>query len=183
MSGERYGAGSRPGDAGAETAELRMTGRGAAGADPGAAETERSGAAPDRGGSGARRVPVRSRVPRALWILPVLTFLGGLALGAVLMGIGADPAGVEEAAGNGAETGTEQPTPTPTTTDVTVTVPGSCLDAAQYSEELLALGNRTTDALSGFDVSALRAILADMQALQPELREAAERCRADAEQQ
>jgi hypothetical protein len=124
------------------------------------------------------------------WLLPVLTFLLGCLLGAVVIAAGAS---------SGAEDLTETPAAAPTpdvagnedgedvdgetepeSEDVEVRVPESCLAAADGA---VVAANRIDDvveAVRDFDAQRLQELVDEVQEQQPQVRELAERCRSTA---
>lgn len=118
--------------------------------------------------------PARRRDLRFV-LLPAVTFLLGLVLGGVLIG-------VSNLGADGDANDQNQAAPTPTTSsatpsdDLTVTVPRPCLDVAERSEDVLDLVRRAAAAVGELDARELRAIVDEMQALEPEVRENAAAC-------
>lgn len=111
------------------------------------------------------------------FLVPALTFLIGLALGGVLVWVGDVGAGTggEDSQAQPSQT-TSAPDPQATTPDVTVTVPGSCVEAAERSQEVLDLANQAARAIGDLDARELQEIVAQMQDLEPVVRDAATRC-------
>lgn len=111
-------------------------------------------------------------------VLPAATFVVGLVLGGGFIALTSGDAGSDGAA---------QPTSAPTSTDpnasssgLTVTVPGSCVDAAELSQDVLDLADRAASAIQDLDAGQLQSLLSDMEDLQQAVRDAADRCREDA---
>lgn len=111
------------------------------------------------------------------WLLPVLTFLVGCALGALVLGVG----------GSGGDEGEAAPAPTPTqepevasgdpeTTDVVVRVPASCLEAADGALAATDEVDSAVAALRDLDARRLQEIVDRVQQSQGEIRALAERC-------
>lgn len=128
-------------------------------------------------------LPIEPAAPRSnrwFFLLPALTFLIGLLLGGVLVAV----TGMGD---NGSDDDRAQATDAPTTpdpqasaSDLTVTIPGSCVDAAELSEDVLDLADRAAAALRDLDAGELPSLIADMEALSAQVREAADRCREEA---
>lgn len=119
-----------------------------------------------------------SRRDRWVVLLPALAFVVGLVLGGLLIGVTMPGAGSGDDA---------LPTPTPTSPDpqasstgLTVTVPGSCVDAADLSQDVLDLADRATSAIQELDAGELQMLIADMEDLSQAVRDAADQCREDA---
>lgn len=113
------------------------------------------------------------------WLVPALTFLFGLLLGGLVIGVGTIGSdGVDGDQPQAAETAAPTPTEAPSgDSTVTVTVPGSCIEAAELSERVLGLGQRAATALGGLDARSLQDVVAEMRDLEPQVREAATECR------
>lgn len=115
-----------------------------------------------------------SRRDRRFLLVPAITFLLGLVLGGVLIG-------VADLGADGSD-GTQEAAPAPTTAsatpsdDVTVTVPRACLDVAERTEEVLDLVQRAAAAIGDLDARELGTIVDEMQTLEPEVRENAAAC-------
>lgn len=108
------------------------------------------------------------------WMVPAATFLVGLLLGGLLVGVsmlGSRPQTDRPDAAAPA------PSPTPTEGDVTVTVPAACVEAGELSTELLDLAGQAAGAIGDLDARALQDVVGRMQELDPLVRQAAGRCR------
>ncbi|CAN5674448.1 hypothetical protein BH24ACT13_BH24ACT13_09830 [soil metagenome] len=118
-----------------------------------------------------------SKVSKLLWAVPALTFLGGLVLGGVLVGVAGDkdadttpddrPAPTAPAPANGQE-------------GVTVAVPGPCLEAVDRAEAALTLAADGLSALREFDPRRLGDVVDQLQTMEPEVRRQAAECRRQA---
>lgn len=111
----------------------------------------------------------------AFWIVPTVTFLAGLVLGGVLVGV--SNLGRDDDAPAAAAAG---PTPSPGASgsqDVTVVVPRSCVEAAERSEQVLALTREAAEALSELDARRLADVVDEMRGLQAVVGDAAASCR------
>lgn len=112
------------------------------------------------------------------FLVPALTFLIGLALGGVLVwvgDVGGGTGGEDDPQAQPSQT-TSAPNPQATTPDVTVTVPGSCVEAAERSQQVLDLASQAARAIGDLDARELQEIVAQMQDLEPTVRDAATRC-------
>lgn len=112
-------------------------------------------------------------------LVPTVTFIVGLGLGLVIMfatGGGSDPA-------LGPEAGDESPTgPTSSATgtdtpDTVVTVPGACEEAARNISEATRLLDDVAASVRDFQPDELVDLLEQLEQLDTETRELAERCR------
>lgn len=125
----------------------------------------------------------RPRGSGLFWLVPALTFLVGLLVGGVVIGL----TGIgDDLTTGGAEQGdagtAQQPAPTdspgaPGSGDRTVTVPGECIEAAERSEEALALTREAAQALGDLDPRRVQEIVDRLQDLDPEIRSLAAECR------
>ncbi|MDQ4039049.1 MAG: hypothetical protein M3313_12055 [Actinomycetota bacterium] len=132
--------------------------------------------------SGERPPPTGRRDLSTLtWLLPAATFLIGLLIGFAVWGAG----------GNGDDAGGEAgaaPTATlsPNADDddggtATVTVPQSCLDAIEESEQSLDLLEEAVQAIGELDAGRLEEIVDELQGVSERIRELGDECRANAE--
>lgn len=118
----------------------------------------------------------------AFWLVPAATFLVGLLLGGVVVGV----------SGSGDDTGAgpkapSSPTASPTTSGdasprpaATVTVPGACLEVADSTQQLLSLVQDAVAAARDLDASRLSSIVRQLQEAQSGLQQQAEACRSAA---
>ena len=123
------------------------------------------------------------------WLLPVLTFLLGCLLGAVVVAAGASssaedltetPAAAPSPDVPATEDGEVDGETDPESEDVEVQIPESCLAAADGA---VVAANRIEDAIAAvrdFDAQRLQEIVDEVQEQQPQVRELAERCRSTA---
>lgn len=112
------------------------------------------------------------------WLIPAATFLAGLLLGAVVVGVThiGDPAGTDRAA-----LGAPSPSATGTgRADLTVVVPASCLEALDRAERAVDSVRAATQAIRNLDAAALRTVVDQLQQLQSRVTEQADLCRAAA---
>lgn len=116
------------------------------------------------------------------WIIPAATFLVGLLLGGLV--VAASTAGEDDDVAGPVPSATE-PTGEPTTSpgsrpDATVTVPGSCLDVAEGTEDLLGLVQEAATAAQELDASELSSIVRQLQDSQASLEEQSSACQSSA---
>ncbi len=117
------------------------------------------------------------------WILPTVTFLVGVLLTALVLELSGSGEADDEAAGPGAsQTTSAAPTGGATTArpDATITVPGSCLNVADNTQELLSLVRDAATAASTLDASKLSAIVRQLQDSQAKVQEQATACQSAA---
>ncbi len=132
-------------------------------------------------GSGAGPPPTDRRGLGTLtWLLPAATFLIGLLIGFAVWGAG----------GNGGDAGGEAGTAPSATLSpgaddednggtATVTVPQSCLDAIDESEQSLDLLDEAVQAIGELDAGRLEEIVDELQGVSERIRELGDECRAD----
>jgi hypothetical protein len=115
--------------------------------------------------------------PSRWWFsaVPAVTFLVGLVLGGLVIGLGLSG---EEGSTPGADstptpTNGEQPTPT---SDVTVVVPNACLEAADTVEQAMDLIRDGVGSVSEFQPEELGEVLDQLEDLDARARELARQC-------
>lgn len=111
-------------------------------------------------------------------LVPAVTFLVGLVLGAVLVWVGTDLRGGEPQPGGTAAPTVPTPTGSRSSSDVTVTVPADCLAAAQAAEDVLGLGRQAASAVADLDAKRLQDLIDEMEKLEPRVRQAADNCQS-----
>ncbi len=115
------------------------------------------------------------------WLIPALTFLVGLLLGAVVMGVSGNGDAIDVAASPTTTGSVVSPTASPSVRpDSTVTIPGSCLEVADSAKELGELVGDAAGAAQEFDASGLSTIVRELQESQTGLEEKADECRSAA---
>jgi hypothetical protein len=146
---------------------------------------------PDGSGPGATRPPAppgapggpagpssASRSPWS-WLLPALTFLVGCVLGGAVIAAGTSGDEDGTIASDTASQAPEQEEGTDAeSTDVVVRVPQSCLDAADAALVAAQQVDDAVAAVGDLDARRLQEIVDEVQQLQPDVRESAERCRS-----
>lgn len=117
------------------------------------------------------------------WLLPALAFVAGVALGAVVVGVGASGDGDGTAQVGASPTSEpssgDQPTGT-ASSDALVRVPASCLQAADGAEEAAREVDDVVEAVRTFDARRLQELVDRFQQLQPEVQRLADQCRGAA---
>lgn len=140
-------------------------------------------ARPDSGGGATASSARPARGGRLTALLPALTFLVGVLLGAVVVGvsgIGDEDGAVATPEPTATDPGTAPTTGTPDRPDATVTVPGACLDAAEGTQDLLALVQEAATAAQELDAAELSSIVRQLQELQATLESVSSDCRSAA---
>jgi hypothetical protein len=129
---------------------------------------------PTSTGTSAALEDARPRGSRWVWVLPALTFLVGLALGALVVGAPDEapvPATTDPAAAPASE-------PSAAPSDLLVRVPEPCLAVAEQAEEAVAVVDRAVAAVRSFDARELQEVLDQAQDLRPGVERLAADCRA-----
>lgn len=131
--------------------------------------------------------------PRRSPAVLAAVFVGGLLVGGLLVGAVAflldrfDDARVSASEPAPTVTVTAPATPSDTGSDLsptsangslTVTIPSACVESTRLADELLTVTRRATDALSDLDLPTLRTVVVEIQALEPQVRDAVAQCRA-----
>ncbi len=117
---------------------------------------------------------------RWTWLLPALTFVAGVALAGAVFAVtdSGNDSGTEADAR--ASASPASPTPLPSPAGLVVTVPQSCLDAADGVTRTSQEVRGAVDAVRDLDARRLQEIVDRIQALQPQVQELANSCRATA---
>lgn len=110
------------------------------------------------------------------WLLPAATFLVGLVIGFAVWGAADD-----DGDGGSQAQGTPSVTDSPVTGDdngrtATVTVPQSCLDAIEESEQSLDLLEEAVQAIGDLDAGRLQEIVNDLQGASERIRDLGDEC-------
>ncbi len=134
--------------------------------DSNKAVSDRDGAAPTN----------RRGLSTLSWLLPAATFLVGLVIGFAVWGAGGD----DDDGGSQAQ-GTPPVTDSPATGDgngqtATVTVPQSCLDAIEESEQSLDLIEEAVQAIGDLDAGRLQEIVDELQGVSERIRDLGDEC-------
>lgn len=110
------------------------------------------------------------------WLLPAATFLVGLVIGFAVWGAADD-----DGDGGSQAQGTPSVTDSPVTGDdngqtATVTVPQSCLDAIEESEQSLDLLEEAVQAIGDLDAGRLQEIVDELQGASERIRDLGDEC-------
>ena len=111
-------------------------------------------------------------------LLPALTFVAGLALGAAVLG--ASTAQDDEGTVGGRPAPAAAPAPSPTASDLLVRVPAPCLQAAERAEQAYALVEQGVTAARELDARGLADLVDQVQQQRPEAPALLDACRAAA---
>ena len=139
--------------------------------------TEHAGAADaGSGGQDSGATPGRG----LSWLLPALTFVAGVALGAAVVAVGNvgggdDDPGADPAPTVAARDGEQDPEPR--SSDLLVTVPAACLATADGAESVGRSVDDLVQAAGELDARRLQELVDRFQQLQPEIERAARECR------
>ena len=143
------------------------------------AEDQPAEAPAEQTGAGAQAATPGGGSRSWRWLLPALAFVAGVALGAVVVGVG--NLGEDDVSAARVEV---SPSPEPrddaepsASSDVVVRVPGACLDAADGAEEAARQVDDVADAVRALDARRLQELVDRFQQLQPEVQRLADRCR------
>lgn len=111
-------------------------------------------------------------------LLPALTFLVGLALGAAVLGIAqTTDEGVEGPTAGGSAAPDASPSPSPTSSDLTVVVPATCVEAAEKAELAFDVLQDAASAVRDLDARRLAEVVDLAQSEQPEVDRLVSACR------
>lgn len=149
-----------PGSGDGETAATSSSGTGATST----AATSSAGASSSDGGT-------------LRWLLPALTFVAGVALGAAVIAVGNSGDGPGTVA-EPEESAVPQPQPSASQSDLVVRVPGICLDAIDNAEAATREVDDLVSAVRDFDAARLQQLVDRFQDLETRIRQSAEGCRA-----
>ncbi len=119
-----------------------------------------------------------SRWRRWSVLLPALTFVAGLALGAAVLGASTTEDGEGTVAAPAPAPPAAAPAPTPS--DLLVRVPGPCLQAAEQAEQAYALVEQGVTAARELDARGLADLVDQVQRQRPEAQAQVDACRSAA---
>lgn len=114
------------------------------------------------------------------WLLPALAFVAGVALGAVVVAVGASGGDDRQPDVSASPTSEPDAGAEPTSTapsDAVVRVPAACLQAADAAEEAARQVDDLVEAVRVFDAGRLQELVDRFQELQPEVQRLADACR------
>lgn len=112
-------------------------------------------------------------------LVPALTFLVGLVLGAALVWV-AQPSGTGDGEGSEAQPSpgaTASPSTSPSEPSAASPSPGPCVRAAQDAEQVIRLVRAAATALGALDAARLEEIVDEMELLDDQVRDNARLCR------
>ncbi|GAA5029553.1 hypothetical protein GCM10023258_26040 [Terrabacter aeriphilus] len=115
------------------------------------------------------------------WFIPAITFLVGLLLGGVVIGVlrpGTPDATAGVSPSSSAPTSDAGPTGTRAASTATVVVPAECLEVAQDSQSLVELTKEAAGAARDLDAGKLSEVVRQIDTAQTTLRTHADACRA-----
>lgn len=119
---------------------------------------------------------------RSTWLIPALTFLVGLVLGAVVIGVtrSGDGGSTASSADSGSSaTASATPSATaPTRDGATIVVPGQCLELADGTQSALDLVTKAAQAARDLSASKLNTVVRQLQDQQSELQTLVTACRS-----
>ncbi len=113
-----------------------------------------------------------------LRLLPATTFVLGLLIGGLFVGLGTFDDGSANGSGQGGDGASGQPTQTAATSGTAVIVPAACSEAATAVNEALGLLRTGAGAVRDFQPKVLVTVLDDLETLDPKLRKLADQCSA-----
>lgn len=115
------------------------------------------------------------------WLLPALTLVAGVALGASVVAAGtAGDDDEEPRASVSAEPSDPAAGGSTSEEDLLVRVPAACLQAADGAEEAAGQFDDVAEAVSALDAARLQELVDRFQQLQPEIQRQADECRSTA---
>ena len=132
--------------------------------------------APSPSGSGSSATE-ESAWKRWSVLLPALTFLVGLALGAAVIGVAQSTDEGVEGPEALASPGAAAPSPTPTSGDLNVTIPASCVEAAEKAEFAYDVLQDAASAVRDLDARRLAEVVDLAQTEQAEVDRLISACR------
>lgn len=119
---------------------------------------------------------------RSVWLVPALTFLVGLVLGAVVIGVTRSGDGGSTASSTesgSSATASATPSAAPSGRDgATIVVPGQCLKLADGTQSALDLVSKAAQAARDLNASQLNTVVRQLQDQQSQLQSLATACRS-----
>jgi hypothetical protein len=113
------------------------------------------------------------------WVIPALTFIVGLTLGAVFMAASADPDTDDAAVLPTATAASTGPSAAGTPSDRIVTVPASCEQGLDRARTALSTVGEAVDALGALDTARLQELLNRLEQARLEVDRLADQCRQE----
>lgn len=130
----------------------------------------------------APAAPGQTPTSTRYWLFPALTFIIGLALGAVVIAVGEPD--ISDSAGAAVAPPTAVASATPSAaggpSDRTVTVPASCEQGLDRARTALSTVGDAVDALRALDTARLQQLLDQLQRARQEVDRLADQCRREA---
>jgi len=115
---------------------------------------------------------------RAGWMLkalPAITFLVGVVIGGVFVGVGLDG---DDSPAASKPTATADPGGSEATSDTAIVIPAACSQAAEAVTEAVSLIREGAASVRDFQPERLVEVLDELEVLDPELQRLAQRCSA-----
>lgn len=116
-------------------------------------------------------------MPTVRWLLralPAATFLFGLVVGGLIVGLG----GIGDGSGDSGPGNSGTPTTPASTGDTNIVIPAACSKAADAVDEAVQLLRSGAGAVRDFQPDVLVQVLNDLETLDPKLRKLADQCSA-----
>jgi hypothetical protein len=111
------------------------------------------------------------------WLIPAVTFLVGLVLGGLVIGLLRSDFGDGDGSAAGTTPSTASATPAPSTSLAEpITIPGECVQIASDSQQLLDLVDQAVTAARDLDAEQLSSIVSQLQDQQQRVRDQAAAC-------
>ncbi len=123
------------------------------------------------------RTKASGTAPWVFRVVPAVTFLVGLLLGGLVVGVGLDRGGPDSGEADPTSTSPDDNGPTPTSA-ATVVVPSACMQAADEVEAAITLIQDGVRAVRDFQAEELVRVLNDLEDLEARARDLAARCSA-----
>lgn len=119
--------------------------------------------------------PPTSRAGWMLKALPAITFVVGVVIGGVFVGVGLDGDDSPDAS---KPTATRDPGGSEATSDTAIVIPAACSQAAEAVTEAVSLIREGAASVRDFQPKQLIEVLDELEVLDPELQRLAQRCSA-----
>ena len=123
------------------------------------------------------RTKASGTAPWVFRVVPAVTFLVGLLLGGLVVGVGLDRGGPDSGEADPTSTSPDDNGPTPTSA-ATVVVPSACREAANQIEIAITVIQDGVGAVRDFQPDELVRVLDELEDLEARARDLAARCSA-----